>query len=595
MNASSNLRIRHFAVALACAATLWAPEAGAQEAAAPPAGTPAGAQDAPPPAPSFATAMGRLQAGDLAGAERELSAITEREPKNGHAWRMLGMVHTRQQHFDQAVAAYERALAVDPADLQPIFRIASAYAAAKDSKRAFEWLAKAKATGKLDMTQIEVAPEFGFLKEDPRFAKLLPRPKDFERPFVEPVTILQEWVGESAGDQFGWIARGFGDVDRDGAEDVVTSAPMKAIGGPAAGRVYVYSAKKGKLLWTADGRPGHRLGTGLEAAGDTNADGVPDVIAAAPGGGVAYVYSGKDGQVLLTLKGEHAGEEFGRHASGVGDVNQDGASDLIVGAPGAGAGESAGRAYVFSGKDGKVLLTLNGERAGDAFGSAVAGRTTGGKVSFLVGAPKAGPRHNGRVYVHQDLSGKARFVIDADETGGALGGMFLSVPGDLDGDGVADVYASDFGNAAKGPATGRVYVHSGKDGRRLLALTGETAGEGFGTSPSNAGDVDGDGHADLIVGSWQYSGAAVGAGRASLYSGKDGSLLRTYTSRIPGDTLGFDAVGLGDVDGDGTVDLLLTSAWSGVRGNRSGRVFVISSGVKKAAPPASASAPSPGG
>jgi hypothetical protein len=65
-------------------------------------------------------------------------------------------------------------------------------------------------------------------------------------------------------------------------------------------------------------------------------------------------------------------------------------------------------------------------------------------------------------------------------------------------------------------------------------------------------------------------------------------LLRTYTDRVPGDTLGFDAVGLGDVDGDGTRDLLLTAAWSGANGYHSGRVFVVSSGI---ALPASRGAP----
>ena len=100
------------------------------------------------------------------------------------------------------------------------------------------------------------------------------------------------------------------------------------------------------------------------------------------------------------------------------------------------------------------------------------------------------------------------FVIDADDTGNALGAMFVGVIGDVNADGTLDIYASDWSNGAKGPSTGRVYVHSGKDGRRLLTLTGETAGEGFGTSLSHAGDVDGDGHDDLIVGAWQYAGAA---------------------------------------------------------------------------------------
>ena len=427
---------------------------------------------------------------------------------------MLGMAYQAAKDLDKALSAYRKALEIEPESPQVLYNLGTAYALKQDASAAFEWLERARATRKLDMTQIESDPNLSALKADPRFHALLPTPEIFAQPFVETVNVIREWDGEAANDQFGWIARVVGDVDRDAVPDIVTSAPTKAIGGAGAGRVYLYSTRSGRLLWSVDGKPGDQLGSGVEAAGDTNHDGVPDVIASAPGAGKAYVYSGKDGHTLLTFSAEKTSDNFGQHVSGVGDVNGDGYADVIVGAPGNNAGgEGAGRAYVYSGKDGHILLTLTGGAAQDAFGSAVAGARTKAGSFLIVGAPGAGPRHAGRAYVYKGLSPTPAFVIDADETGTALGAMFLSVIGDVNHDGVPDVYASDFTNAAKGPATGRVYVHSGADGRRLLTLTGETAGEGFGIGPATAGDVDGDGHDDLIVGAWQYAGAAISGGR----------------------------------------------------------------------------------
>ncbi|HMZ19782.1 MAG TPA: VCBS repeat-containing protein, partial [Blastocatellia bacterium] len=189
---------------------------------------------------------------------------------------------------------------------------------------------------------------------------------------------------------------------------------------------------------------------------------------------------------------------------------------------------------------------------------------------------------SGRVYVYAGLNDKPKFIIESDETGAALGAMFASVVGDVDGDKVPDVYASDFPNTAKGPATGRVYVHSGADGRRLHTLTGEAPGGAFGIGSADVGDVNKDGFDDLLVGAWQYAGAAQSGGKVYLYSGKDGSLLRAITCRVPGETFGFDATGVGDVDGDGVIDFLLTSTWSNIKGFRSGRMFVISGKVPAA-------------
>jgi hypothetical protein len=533
------------------------------------------------PPPGIPEAM-RLMQSDPAAAAKVLEQVTKREPKNQRAWRLLGAARQQGGQLDAAMEAFQQAMAIGP-DPAATYSIGIVHAQKKDADRAFEWLAKAKATGQVDMTQMQVDPHLAAHRDDPRFKALLPTKNDFADPFVEPTTIIHEWHGEAINDQFGWIARAIGDVDKDGVSDFVTSAPFTGDRARPAGRIYVYSSKSGQLLWKADGVSGERLGITAEAAGDVDADGIPDLVAT--GGGAAVVYSGNDGRVIRTLRSP--GPLPLLAASTAGDVDHDGHADILAGAtppPPQGApvkppAPAKGAAYVFSGKDGSVMLSLEGERVGDNFGSAVAGFADAKRPLLVVGAPAAGERNTGRVYVYTSLTTKPAYVIDSDDTGAALGAMFVGIPGDVNNDGTADAFASDFSNRAKGPSTGRVYVHSGKDGSRLLTLTGEGPGEGFGTSASSAGDLDGDGHADLAVGAWQYAAAAPSGGRIYVHSGKDGRLLRTITCRIPGDTLGFDSVGIGDVNGDGQHDLLITSAYSGINGYRSGRVFVVSSGV----------------
>jgi hypothetical protein len=532
--------------------------------------------------PSLDAALSQLQNADAAGAAKSLRRITSFDSQNAAAWRALGTADMMLEHFGAAVADYSQALKLQADSPRVLYQMGAAYAARHDPHHAFEFLKRAQASHRYDMTEISEDLHLAGLRQDSRFNALLPKAADFEQPFVEPVKIIREWRGEAAGDQFGWIARNVGDVDGDGITDIVTSAPTH---GDHAGRIYVYSVGSGRLLWSADGRAGDELGTGVEGIGDANGDGIPDVAAGGPSGsGVATIYSGRDGRILQSFHSMRSDELFGNHISAAGDVDGDGHADLIIGAPGKdGESTNAGHAYVYSGKDGKLLFTLAGERLGDAFGSTVAGFSNGQDHYLVVGAPRAGPDHHGRVYVYGDYAGQTKFVIDADATGNALGAMFVSILGNTDG-GAHNIFVSDWTNAAKGPSTGRIYLHSGATGEPLLTLTGETAGEGFGTSKSTAGDVDGDGIADLIVGAWQYGEVAVSAGRAYLYSGRDGHLVKTFTCRTPGDTFGFDAVGLGDIDGDGTADLLITSGWSGASGHHSGRVFIISSGVKPGRP-----------
>ena len=127
---------------------------------------------------------------------------------------MLGMAYQGAKELDKALAAHRKALEIEPGSPQVLYNLGTAYAVKQDANAAFEWLGRAKATRKLDMTQIDSDPNLSSLKADPRFQALRPTPGDFAQPFVETVTVIREWNGEAANDQFGWIARVVGDVVR---------------------------------------------------------------------------------------------------------------------------------------------------------------------------------------------------------------------------------------------------------------------------------------------------------------------------------------------------------------------------------------------
>jgi hypothetical protein len=139
-----------------------------------------------------------------------------------------------------------------------------------------------------------------------------------------------------------------------------------------------------------------------------------------------------------------------------------------------------------------------------------------------------------------------------------FGTFFLAGVGDVDRDHVPDVYGGDYGANDNGPASGFAGVYSGRDGTLLHSWTG-SPGAGLGPG-RGAGDVDGDHRPDLAIGSYTSSDGAPTAGKIELYSGATGARLRTITSTTEGENLGFDAVGVGDVDHDHAPDLLASAA-----------------------------------
>lgn len=192
----------------------------------------------------------------------------------------------------------------------------------------------------------------------------------------ECVAPLSTFTGEGANNQFGSGVSSLGDMNGDGFAEVIVGA---VTWGANTGRAYVLSGATGDTLYTLTGEAaGDFFGWEISSAGDVNDDGFADVIVGArftTGGsnaGRAYVYSGIDGVLLYTLDGESSGDEFGYTVSGAGDVNGDGVADLIVGARlNDFAGMDAGRTYVYSGANGGLLYTFTGEAASDEFGWSV--------------------------------------------------------------------------------------------------------------------------------------------------------------------------------------------------------------------------------
>ncbi len=176
------------------------------------------------------------------------------------------------------------------------------------------------------------------------------------------------------------------------------------------------------------------------------------------------------------------------------DVPPDGVTDLIASAPGLNA------TFVYSGKTGELVFTL--------------------------GPPAGSP-----------AQGLGAGTADA---------------GDVNMDGINDIIV---GGTGSGP--GHAVVYSGVDGSVLLELVGENTGDAFGFAVAGAGDVNGDGHADVLVGAPGNNTTGAGSGRAYVFSGLDGTLIRTLEAEAAGDALGQGTSGTGDVNGDTIEDVII--------------------------------------
>ncbi|MCA0432740.1 MAG: hypothetical protein LCH46_05700 [Proteobacteria bacterium] len=378
----------------------------------------------------------------------------------------------------------------------------------------------------------------------------------------------------------GIAVSGAGDVNGDGFADIVIGDP---VANNNAGRAYVIYGKAGGFdatfalmnLNLSDGffysgvGANANIGTSVSEAGDINGDGFDDIILGVPGGDSFPDYSvlilgssdGGTASTKLFNNAAYPGDQSGWSVSGAGDINGDGFDDLIIGAPFAGpGGPTRGLAHVVFGKQGDFtspfnLSTLDG---GDGFRIDGAG--------------------------NEDRSGWS-----------------VSAAGDVNGDGFDDLIIGAKGADANGSSSGASYVVFGKasgfaatlslstlNGTNGFRIVGAAAYDNSGYSVSRAGDVNGDGFDDLIIGAIGADANGSNSGASYVVFGKGGGFASSFNLsaldgsngfRIAGviafDLSGFSVSGAGDFNGDGFDDLIIGAPYADPNGELSGASYVV--------------------
>jgi hypothetical protein len=395
--------------------------------------------------------------------------------------------------------------------------------------------------------------------------------------------------------RFGWSVSTAGDVNGDGYADVIVGAPYYFNGQDQEGGAWLYLGSDSGLNASSanqdeGNQPNAHFGWSVATAGDVNGDGRADVIVGAPDyrvsldqQGRAWLWYGQPTSegISLTYDWRAAGEQteafFGESVATAGDVNGDGYSDVIVGAPG--HDSAAGRCYVYHGgsdplaEDAGWTKASNQENA--LFGTSVgtAGDVNGdGYADVIVGAPRwdGGQENEGAAWVYL---GQATGLTSAphwyrrSNNPGAEFGASVGTAGDVNGDGYDDVIVGAPLWHVPQTDEGAAFVYQGSSSGLsetappLWNKPSNQAGAQFGTSVGTAGDVNGDGYADIIVGApfWQSGGQERGA--VWLYYGSAGgphSAPDWYTVGDQQEAQYGHAVGTaGDVNRDGYSDVIV--------------------------------------
>ncbi len=442
-------------------------------------------------------------------------------------------------------------------------------------------------------------------------------------------------TGPAAGDGIGYALSFLGDVNGDGIDDFAVGAPLfDSVGGNSGAAYVLYGSTSAYDPHTTavesitagsrvllGGQTGEQAGRGV-AGGDVDGDGNVDVLVGSPQygpqAGQTYLLAGPvTGTAAVSLLSDtdvrggdigHAGWALAAN----GDTDGDGKADVLVGSP-----ESSATGGTDLGPGG-VTLVLGADVAAGSYGAATGidwtGTSTGDSAGLAVawidldgdglddlvaGAPLATPagagNQAGAVYV---VAGPATagglFSGEAVFAGGAArdwNGWSVAGGADVDGDGYVDLLS---GSPLEGTAGGNAgAVHVVRGGASVLATTSlsawltlhaEAANDRLGQSVAGAGDVDADGHDDLVAGAWKEASVGNNAGALYLVHGPltggtldlgTSSAVVKLTGEAAGDVAGWSVAAGGDVNGDGFDDVTVGAPLNDTSAANAGAVYLL--------------------
>ena len=397
-------------------------------------------------------------------------------------------------------------------------------------------------------------------------------------------------TGNQAGALYGSSISTAGDVDGDGYSDIIVGSPEFENGSRSEGKVHLYRGSPAGIItpayWTYESNVTNaRLGRSVSTSGDVNGDGYSDIIIGSEGFltvGKVYSFLGSPSAISATPDWTYEdiinGGLLGYSVSAAGDVNGDGYNDVIVGNPAYGNGEAGeGRALVFNGSGTGLSPAPNwtneSNQASANYGNSVftAGDINGdGFSDVIVGSNlfDNGDSDEGKAFVYNGSASGLSSTVNWSAEGrqnSAYFGFSVSSAGDVNGDGFADVIVGapyfDDGQTDEGrsfvfhgSATGLSVTHN-------WSAQSDQAGALFSISVSTAGDVNGDGYSDVIVGSSYYDNGQTDEGRAFVYYGSASGLSLTVNwtaeNNSESSNFGNSVSTAGDVNGDGYSDVII--------------------------------------